>query len=292
MLVLVWRGLGLPSTTTSTSASLEAFVAVCATASRQADSWQRVAQRTHTPVAVVSTEQFTISCSLHLPSLALMKAPLFCCCLCLRSHPTKHTEVINGAIISGRATAGAFGVRLNQASDTTAAAMAYLSPLVRTPAAAAELMGTSSTIALPFQPLCPPVCLNLGSFAKMLRSASCVCGSAKLNTISEAASEGVRVGGVALAGAVIMYVGASMLLMILTGQYVTAKYDRAAARVRQQRDQRDYENGYLADPRDCVGPVTSTDEAYYVGPDVHPRGAAAGGGVRALDLTHKISSPV
>lgn len=149
-------------------------------------------------------------------------------------------------------------MRLNQASDTAAAAMAYLAPLVRTPAAAAELMGTSAAVALPFQPLCPPVCLNLGSFAQMLRSASCVCGSAKLNTIANAASEGVRVGGVALAGAVTMYVAASLLLMILTAQYVSAKYDRDAARIRQARAERAHENGYLADPADCV-PVTSVD---------------------------------
>lgn len=166
--------------------------------------------------------------------------------------------VLDSAIVSGRATAGAFGVRLNQASDTAAAAMAYLSPLVRTPAAAAELLGTSAVVALPFQPLCPPVCLNLGSFAQMLRSASCVCGSAKLNTIANAASEGVRVGGVALAGAVTMYIAASLLLLILTAQYVSAKYDRDTARVRQARAERAYENGYLADPADCV-PVTSVD---------------------------------
>jgi len=175
------------------------------------------------------------------------------------------TEVVDTAIVSGRAAAGAFGVRLNQATDTAAAGLAYLSPLVRTPAAAAELLGTSATIALPFQPLCPPVCLNLGSFAQMLRSASCVCGSAKLETIATAASEGVRVGGVALAGAVTMYVGASLLLMILTGQFVSAKYDRVAARLRQARVQRDYENGYMADEADCV-PATSSDEHYI--PDV------------------------
>lgn len=171
-------------------------------------------------------------------------------------------------MLSGRATAGAFGVRLNQASDTAAAAMAYLSPLVRTPVAAAELMGTSATIALPFQPLCPPVCLNLGSFAQMLKSNSCVCGSAKLNTIATAASEGVKVGGVALAGAVIMYVGASLLLMILTSQYVSAKYHRDAARIRQARAQRDYENGYLADPADCV-PAASMDVEHLNIADVH-----------------------
>ena len=96
----------------------------------------------------------------------------------------------------------------------------------------------------------------------MLRSSSCVCGSTKLNTISAAASEGVRVGGVALAGAVTMYVGASLLLMILTSQYVSAKYDRNAARIRQARALRDYENGYLADPADCV-PVTSTDVEHF-----------------------------
>lgn len=146
--------------------------------------------------------------------------------------------------------------------------MAYLAPLVRTPAAAAELLGTSSTLSLPFQPLCPPVCLNLGSFAQVLRSASCVCGSAKLNTISAAASEGVRVGGVALAGAVTMYVGATLLLMILTSQFVSAKYDRQSARIRQARAQRAYENGYLADPADCM-PVTSIDVENYVLSDVH-----------------------
>lgn len=211
-------------------------------------------------------------------------------------HPPT-TEVINTAIISGRATAGAFGVRLNQASDTAAAAMAYLAPLVRTPTAAAELMGTSATIALPFQPLCPPVCLNLGSFAQMLKSDSCVCGSAKLNTIANAASEGVRVGGVALAGAVTMYVAASWLLMILTSQYVSARYDRDHARQRHMRAERDYENGYLADPADCVPATASYVEKYYS--DVHgqrdvslPMGhLTAPNGVTPLDLhTHKTAS--
>jgi hypothetical protein len=188
---------------------------------------------------------------------------------CTRPAPTffPPAEVIDAAIVSSRATAGAFGVRLNQASDTAAAAMAYLAPLVRTPAAAAELMGTSSTIALPFQPLCPPVCLNLGSFAQVLKSNSCVCGSAKLNTIATAASEGVRVGGVALAGAVTMYVAASLLLLILTTQYVSAKYDRKAAARRHARAEADYENGYLADPADCV-PVTSIDIEHYHVSDV------------------------
>lgn len=211
-------------------------------------------------------------------------------CTCLLLMPL--TEVVDTAIVSGRAAAGAFGVRLNQATDTAAAGLAYLSPLVRTPAAAAELLGTSATISLPFQPLCPPVCLNLGSFAQMLRSASCVCGSAKLETIATAASEGVRVGGVALAGAVTMYVGASLLLMILTGQFVSAKYDRVAARLRQARVQRDYENGYMADEADCV-PATSTDEHYI--PDVQGQRdvavpiqmASPYPAVTPLDINHK-----
>jgi hypothetical protein len=131
----------------------------------------------------------------------------------------------------------------------------------------------------------------------MLKSDSCVCGSAKLNTIANAASEGVRVGGVALAGAVTMYVAASWLLMILTSQYVSAKYDREAARVRQIRAERDYENGYLADPADCVPATTSYVEKYYS--DVHgqrdvtvPMGhLVAPNGVAPLDLhNHKSAS--
>jgi hypothetical protein len=44
--------------------------------------------------------------------------------------------------------------------------------------------------------------------------------------LQNAAREGTRVGIVALAGAAAMYVAATLLLMILTGHYVEARFDR------------------------------------------------------------------
>jgi hypothetical protein len=159
---------------------------------------------------------------------------------------------VDTAITNSRAAAAAYGINVNAASDSVAAARAYLAPLVRSGAAAAELLGGASAFTLPFQPVCAPVCVNIGSFAQMISSASCVCGADKLNAIAGAAAEGVRVGAVALAGAAAMYVGAAGLLVVLTVQFVTARYDRSAARLRHRRAQRDYENGCVADPADCV----------------------------------------
>jgi hypothetical protein len=125
---------------------------------------------------------------------------------------------------------GPFGLSLSQASDASAAAMAFLTPLVRSTDAASQLLGVTPAgnrlANYAFQPLCPPVCLNLGSFAMFLQSSSCICGSASLNAVQNAAREGTRVGIVALAGAFAMYVAATLLLMILTGHYVEARFDR------------------------------------------------------------------
>lgn len=131
---------------------------------------------------------------------------------------------------------------------------AFITPLARSAAAAAELLGGGQAAGglASVQPICAPVCLNLGSVAQLLRASSCVCGGAKLDAIGGAASQGTKVGALALAGAAAMYVGATLLLMLLTAQFVRAKYERSTARHVQRRLRSDAENGYLADPADCV----------------------------------------
>ncbi|KAF6254263.1 hypothetical protein COO60DRAFT_335429 [Scenedesmus sp. NREL 46B-D3] len=167
---------------------------------------------------------------------------------------------VNAAITQGTTEAnsllGPFGLSLSQASDASAAALAFLTPLVRSADAASQLLGvTPSGSRLPnyaFQPLCPPVCLNLGSFAMFLQSSSCICGGASLAAVQNAAREGTRVGAIALAGAFAMYVAATLLLMILTGHYVEARFDRSAARRIKRKTAEQNENGFAADPEDCI----------------------------------------
>lgn len=121
------------------------------------------------------------------------------------------------------------GTTIDPTADSTAAAAAFLRPLVKNADALATLLGTSSSGSQPsyaFQPVCPPVCLNLGSFAMFMRSSSCICGAAKLASVQQAAREGTRVAITSLAGAAAMYVASTALLMILTAHYVEAKFDR------------------------------------------------------------------
>eukprot|EP00879_Flechtneria_rotunda_P005774 GHRR01006077.1.p1 GENE.GHRR01006077.1~~GHRR01006077.1.p1 ORF type:complete len:205 (+),score=66.98 GHRR01006077.1:746-1360(+) len=166
---------------------------------------------------------------------------------------------VNAAITQGTNEAntllGPLGLTLSQASDASAAALAYLGPLLsaQDSAAAATLLGSGST-TYAFQPLCPPVCLNLGSFAMFIQSSSCICGSNKLDALQNAAQEGRKVSIMALAGAAAMYVAATLLLMILTGHMVEARFDRSTARRLKRKTADDYENGFVADPKDCVMP--------------------------------------
>uniref|UniRef100_A0A383VEU7 Uncharacterized protein n=1 Tax=Tetradesmus obliquus TaxID=3088 RepID=A0A383VEU7_TETOB len=167
---------------------------------------------------------------------------------------------INTAITQGTTEAnsllGPFGLSLSQASDASAAALAFLTPLVRSTDAASQLLGVTPggnrLASYAFQPLCPPVCLNLGSFAMFLQSSSCICGSLSLNAVQKAAREGTRVGIVALAGAFAMYVAATLLLIVLTGHYVEARFDRSTARRIKRKTAEQYENGFAADPEDCI----------------------------------------
>jgi hypothetical protein len=129
--------------------------------------------------------------------------------------------------------------------------MAFLSHYLKLPDAAANLMQSPQASQLAFQPICPPVCLNLGSFAMFLQSSSCVCGSDKLHTIQQAAREGQKVAWIGLAGAFAMYLSSTLLLMVLAGHYAMARYDRTTARQRKRQAAEEYESGYLADPADC-----------------------------------------
>lgn len=143
------------------------------------------------------------------------------------------------------------GIQLGAAADASSAVMAYVSRFV-SPAAAASLLGGMPSASTPFQPLCPPVCLNLGSFAQLLASASCVCGSATLDVLRAAAGDGTRVAAIALAGAGAMWVAATLLLACMASHVVSDRHDGAAARQLQQRAADEYESGFLADPADCV----------------------------------------
>ena len=112
-----------------------------------------------------------------------------------------------------------------------------------------SLLGDELT---PFQPFCPSVCLNIGSMARVIHSKSCLCGSEGIKELWLLALDNRRASNVALAGAIIMYVGSTALLMILAGHYVHASYDRLSALELQQQREMEYENGYIADPKDCV----------------------------------------
>eukprot|EP00775_Hariotina_reticulata_P010072 gene10072-10227_t len=162
---------------------------------------------------------------------------------------------INTAITKGRTQADSVlagtGLNLDSMSDASAAAMAFLNHFLKSPADAANLMRSPLASQLAFQPICPPVCLNLGSFAMFLQSSSCICGSDKLHIIQQAAREGQKVALIGLAGAFAMYLSSTLLLMVLTGHYVMARYDRTAARQRKKQAAEEYESGYLADPADC-----------------------------------------
>lgn len=57
-----------------------------------------------------------------------------------------------------------------------------------------------------------------------------------------------------------MYIATTALLMILTAHYTEAKFDRTAARKMKQQKAEDYENGFAADPRDCVVQQPSVPE--------------------------------
>lgn len=172
------------------------------------------------------------------------------------------SAAVNGAITQGIATGDQalrpLGLDFGAASDAQQALASFVNPLVNdTPLGA--LISESSA---PFQPICPPICLNLGSFASVLQSNSCICGNDTLQRLRQLAGDCMRVGAVALAGAGAMYIAATVLLMVLSGHFVSARHDRADARKLKEQRELEYENGYAADPSDCVQqedvlPVTS-----------------------------------
>ncbi|KAF8067325.1 hypothetical protein HT031_002373 [Scenedesmus sp. PABB004] len=172
---------------------------------------------------------------------------------------------IDRAITSGTSEAdallGPLGLNLATASDASAVALAFANSVAGSPAAAA-LLGGGARYA--FQPLCPPVCLNLGSFAAFMQAASCVCGGAMLAGIRGAARSGTRAAAVALGGAFAMYVACTLLLIVLTRHGVEARHERSAARAMKRAAADRAEAGYAASPEDCVagaagGPPAPTE---------------------------------
>lgn len=172
---------------------------------------------------------------------------------------------VNGAITSGIATAdqalSPLGLDFGTASDTQSALAGLLNPLVTQSPLGALITETSA----PFQAICPPICLNLGSFASILQSNSCICGDDALNSLRQIASDCTRVAGVALAGAAAMYVACTVLLMVLSGHFVSASHDKRSARALKEQHAAEYENGYAADPRDCVPEQDTLPVAYTQG---------------------------
>lgn len=107
------------------------------------------------------------------------------------------------------------------APAASCAALGEVSDLVE------PLLAGASTVDAPFQVLCPPTCLNLGSFAPLLGlESSCICDLARLASLEEVARRGAALAGVALAGAAAMYCACTILLMVLTAHSVVAAYDR------------------------------------------------------------------
>lgn len=152
-------------------------------------------------------------------------------------------EALARSFDAGVARAGAAGVNLPAASDLSAAA-----------AAVGGALGLSgSNLALPFEPVCSPFCLNAGSFAGLLRMrSSCVCGGEAIEAARDYSSRAATSGVFALAGAAAMWLASCLLLVLLAGHAVTASFDRRSARwLKEQRAERALE-GYSANPKDCV----------------------------------------
>lgn len=170
---------------------------------------------------------------------------------------------IQGAITQGIATAdqtlAPVGLNFNSASDVQQTFTNILNPLVDNGPLGPLLTQTSNT---PFQVICPPICLNLGSFAAVLKSSSCICGADTLTHMRQVAGDATRVAGVGLGGAGAMYIAATVLLMVLSGHFVSASHDRQSARALKERYALEYENGYAADPRDCVPEPDTLPVAY------------------------------
>jgi hypothetical protein len=156
---------------------------------------------------------------------------------------------LEAGVAAGEAALSALGLSVGGASDASAL---LSSALAGTPLASVVAGGG----ALPFAPVCAPVCLNAGSFAQLLRMReSCVCGSAALDAARGAAAAGARGAGVGLAGAAAVWLASCLLLLALAGHYVTAGFDRKSAAYCRELRAEAYERGYRASPADLCAPA-------------------------------------
>ncbi len=112
--------------------------------------------------------------------------------------------------------------------------------------------------ALPFAPVCAPVCINAGSLAPVLKMASsCVCGAEVIDAARTQSARGATAAVVGLAGAAAMWLASCLLLVILAGHAVTAGFDqRSAAWLKEQRSEQAV-MGFVASQKDCVAAAPS-----------------------------------
>lgn len=152
------------------------------------------------------------------------------------------STAVSDGVSRGDAALAPTGLTVGTASDIAAAAAA---------AAAAIGLAPQAGAGVPFDPVCPPVCLNVGSFAAPLRMrSSCVCGSDVLGSARTLSNRAVTNAAFGLAGAAAMWAASCLLLVVLAGHAVTASFDRKSASwLKHQRAERALD-GYAADSKD------------------------------------------
>jgi len=158
---------------------------------------------------------------------------------------------INSGVSNADAILGPTGLSLRAVSELSSRLM---SALVSSDPTFSTVFGGAG---LPFAPVCAPVCLNLGSFAPVLRARdSCVCGADVIDAARSQSLRGATSAAVGLAGAAAMWLASCMLLVILASHAVTAGFDRrSAAWLKEQKSARAM-MGFSANPKDCL-PVSS-----------------------------------
>lgn len=158
-------------------------------------------------------------------------------------------EAIRNGRREGDAALRPLGLTSDQASD----AGSFISTLGAAAQQALGSLGAPAAVTA-VQPVCPPACLNLGSFAPAIGAAnSCVCGGGTLRALESAAGQAVSSGGVALAGAVIAYIASTLLFMLVAGKHqAQAHADEAEAREMRAASASRAEQGYAARPEDVV----------------------------------------
>ena len=162
------------------------------------------------------------------------------------------SSAISDGVAQGDAALAPTGLTVGGTSDIAAAAGA----------AAAALGLAPANLRLPFAPVCPPVCLNAGSFAQVLRMReSCVCGSDALGAARALSGRVATSAAISLAGAGAMWAASCLLLVVLAGHAVVASFDRRSARwLKERRAERALE-GYAADGKDLAAAYGSGNGA-------------------------------